>query len=165
MNKMRDIRIEKIVLNIGIGSREEALKNSATLLKKISGMEPVITKSKKRSTFNVTKGKPIGCKVTIRKGLEELLRRLLEADENKLKKSSFDTTGNFSFGIKEYINIPGIEYDPSIEIIGFDVAVRLERPGYRVTRKRLGAKLGNMHKITKEEAIRFMEEKFKVEVR
>lgn len=162
---MREIRIEKVVLNMGVGSKEEALKNATKLLKKVSGIEPLVTKSKKRSTFNVPKGKPIGCKVTVRKGAEKLLKSLLEANENKLQESNFDSTGNVSFGISEYINIPEIEYDPSIEIVGFDIAVRLERPGFRTSRKRLGTKIGKKHKIKKEEAIEFMKKKFNVDVR
>ncbi len=164
MNKMREIRIEKIVLNMGVGANEDNLKNTTKLLKKISGIEPLITKSKKRSTFNVPKGKPMGCKVTIRKDAENLLKRLLEANENKIERNNFDSTGNFSFGVREYINVPGVEYDPSIEIMGFDVAVRLERPGYRISRKRIGAKVGKKHKITREEAMKFVEEKFKIKV-
>ena len=89
---------------------------------------------------------------------------LLEAKENRLSSRSFDGTGNFSFGIKEYIDVPGMEYDPKIGILGMDVCVTLERPGYRVKRKRLGSKIGKNHVITKQDAMEFMKENFGVAI-
>jgi len=88
---------------------------------------------------------------------------LFEAVNRKLKSASFTSYGNFSFGIKEYIDIPGMSYDPSIGILGMDVAVNLGRPGYRVKyRKRRSSKIGKNHLITKEEAIEFIRNKFNV---
>jgi large subunit ribosomal protein L5 len=163
MNPMLDIRIEKIVLNIGCGTTHN-LEHAKTILERVSESKSVITKTKKRSTFNVPKNKPIGYKVTIRKKVKELLKRLLEARENKLSASNFDETGNVSFGIKEYIDVPGLEYEPQIGILGFDVSVAMERAGYRVKRKKLSSKVGKKHKITKEEAIAFMKKEFGVVV-
>ncbi|MBS3056629.1 MAG: 50S ribosomal protein L5 [Candidatus Aenigmarchaeota archaeon] len=158
---MKDIFIEKIVLNIGIG-KDGDIKNAKEILKAVTGRDPVVTNSKKRSTFNVAKGKPIGCMMTIRKDCEKLLSRLFESKEKKIKKSSFDSGGNFSFGIPEYINVPGVQYNPNIGILGFDVAVRLARPGYRITRKRLGSKISKTHVIEKEDAMDFVKKKFDV---
>jgi large subunit ribosomal protein L5 len=158
---MRDIRVEKIVLNIGCGA-DGNVEHARTILERVTGAKPVITATKKRSTFGGAKGKPIGCKVTIRNGKIDLLKKLLEARENKLKQSNFDSTGNLSFGIKEYIEIPGMEYDPQIGIMGFDVAIALERPGYSIKRRRMTSKLGKKHIITKEEAMEFMKKEFKV---
>ena len=95
---------------------------------------------------------------------KELLKRLLEAKEN-LEESNFDDTGNLSFGIKEYIDVPGMEYDPSIAITGFDVSVTLERPGYSVKKRKIAGKIGKGHLIKKEEAVEFMRKEFGVEVR
>ncbi len=158
---MKDIFIEKIVLNIGIG-KDGDIKNAKEILKAVTGRDPVVTNSKKRSTFNVAKVKPIGCMMTIRKDCEKLLSRLFESKEKKIKKSSFDSGGNFSFGIPEYINVPGVQYNPNIGILGFDVAVRLARPGYRITRKRLGSKISKTHVIEKEDAMDFVKKKFDV---
>lgn len=102
--------------------------------------------------------------MTLRKDVEDMLKRLLEAKENTLRKTSFDSSGNFSFGIKEYIDVPGTDYDPKIGMIGFDVAVTLERPGYRVKRRKLPKKLGKSHMIKKEEAIDFVAERFNVKI-
>lgn len=165
MNPMKEIRIEKVTLNIGV--KEPAAADVAKkLLEKLTGRKVVITRTKKRTTFGVSKGRAIGAKVTIRgKESIELLKRLLEAVENRIKEDSFDDTGNFSFGIDEYINIPGLKYDPDIGIIGMDVCVTLERPGYRVKRKKIRkGKIGKTHRITKEEAMRFAEKSLGVKI-
>ncbi|MBI4174952.1 MAG: 50S ribosomal protein L5 [Candidatus Aenigmarchaeota archaeon] len=160
---MRDIRIEKITLNIGCGTKTP-VETARTVLKNVSGGKVVVTKTKKRSTFNVPKNKAIGCKITLRRNTKSFLKRLLEAKENRLKKSSFDSTGNFSFGVREYIDVPNMEYDPKIGVLGFDVCVTLERPGYRVKRKRLARKLGKDHVIKKEDAIQFAIDNFGIEI-
>lgn len=164
-NPMRRIRIEKIVLNIGCG--KDPSKNpeqAAEILRRITGKKIIITKTHKRSTFGVAKNKPIGATVTIRRGGEELLKRLLEAVDNKIKSSSFDELGNFAFGIKEYILIPGVKYDYRLPMFGLDVCVTLERPGYRVKRKRICHKIGKAHLIKRDEAINWVKEKFNVEI-
>jgi large subunit ribosomal protein L5 len=160
---MREIRIEKITLNVGCGTKTP-IENARTVLKNFSGGTVVLTSTKKRTTFNVPKGKQIGCKITLRKNIHTYLMRLLEAKENKLKISSFDSTGNFSFGIKEYIDVPGMQYDPKLGAIGFDVCVTLERPGYSVKRKLISSKVGRGHLITKEDAMEFVKSKFQVMV-
>jgi len=158
---MRVEKIEKITLNIGCGTKSP-VDHAKSILEMISNRKVVITHTKKRSTFNVPKNKPIGCKVTIRKGADEFLRKLLHAKDNKLREENFDSNGNFSFGVKEYIDVPGIEYEPKLGILGFDVCVTLERPGYRVKRKKLSTRVGKNHRITKEDTMRFVKEKFDV---
>lgn len=160
---MRDIRIEKITLNMGCGTTTP-LDQAKTILERVSKSKVVVTKTKKRTTFNVPKNKAIGCKVTIRKDSENFLRRMLLARENRLADGNFDSTGNFAFGVKEYIDVPDMDYDPKLKILGFDVCVTLERPGYRVKRKMLSAKIGKGHRIRKEEAINFVREHFGVKV-
>lgn len=160
---MRQIRLEKIVLNIGCGTKTN-VENAKKILEMVSGSRCVITKTRRRNTFNVPKDTPIGCKVTIRKNRDEFLKKLLLAKENKLKQENFDSTGNFAFGVKEYIDVPGTEYDPKIGIIGFDVCISLERPGYSIRRRRIESKVGKKHLIKKEEAIAFVKDKFGVVV-
>ncbi len=166
-NPMRMIKIEKITLNIGTGMPGEKLEKALKLLQKISQSKPVSTKTKKRiPTWGVRPGLEIGAKVTIRgKKAEEILSRLLKSRSDILASSKFDNAGNLAFGIPEYIEIPGVEYDSSIGIIGLEVAVTLMRPGFRIrhrSRKRLS--IPKSHAITKEEAISFMKEKFNVKV-
>ena len=153
-NIMRKIMIEKITLNIGTGN-EGNVDHAIKVLKELTGMKAKSTISRKRNPFGGLKGKIIGCMVTVRKDKQELLKRLLESVENKVPLSSFDSNGNFSFGIKEYISIPGMRYDPDIGIIGMDACVTLVRPGFKIKNKRLPHKVGKKHLITKEEGIEF----------
>lgn len=165
MTAMRDIRIEKLTINIGCGNDANKLERAKSLLSKLIDKKIVITKTLDRNTFGGSKGKPIGCKVTLRKkDAEEFLEKALEAVEHKLKKRIFDDQGNFSFGVKEHIDIPGVKYDPDVGIMGMDVCVTLERPGYRVKKKRMGARLGKNHIIKPKEAMEWAIQKYKVEI-
>lgn len=154
-NPMRKILIGKITLNMGAGEPGPELEKAKKMLKKLAGSKIIVTKTHKRTTFGGVRGRPIGAKVTLRgKHAEELLKTLLQAVDNRLKPSQFDVNGNFSFGVAEYISIPGIKYDPEIGIVGMDVCVTLERPGFRIKNKRIRPrKVGKNHRIKKEEAI------------
>lgn len=165
-NPMREIRIAKLTMNIGSGKDEDHLKKGIKLLQKLSSMAPVKTKTSKRIPgWGLRPGLVIGCKVTVRKNAAQLLKRLLAAKENTLSRKNFDTQGSFSFGVPEYIDIEGIEYDPELKIMGLEVAVTLERPGYRVRKRKLNQKvLGKTHIITKDEAMDFVR-KLGVEVK
>ncbi len=156
-NTMRTVRIAKVTLNIGAGKNEDMLKKGITLMKKLSSVEPVKTSTSKRIPgWGLRPGLQIGCKVTVRKGAQELLQRLLAAKAHTLPAKAFDAHGNFSFGVPEYIDIEGLEYDPDLKIIGLEVAVTLERPGYRIKKRKIRkAKLGKNHAVTKEDAIAF----------
>lgn len=160
---MKNIRVEKITLNVGCGTKMP-IENARTVLKNFSGGKVVVTHTHKRTTFNVPKNKAIGCKITLRKDTDKFLKRLLEAKEHKLSEKNFDSTGNFAFGIKEYIDVPEMQYEPKLGAVGFDVCVTLERPGYSVKRKMLSSKIGKKHLIKKEEAIEFVKKHFGVKV-
>ena len=164
---MREIKVEKITLNIGSGKDQTRLDKSIKLLKNLTGIEPIKTVAKKRIPgWGLRPGLPIGCKITLRKKIaNELLIKLLKAVDNNLKPSQFDENGNVAFGIPEYIEIPEVKYDPSIGIIGLEVCITLERPGFRIKRRRLKKKkISARHTITKEEAIKFMESKFNIKI-
>ena len=167
MNPMRNIKIEKLTLNIGVGKNPQLLDKALNLLKKLADAKPVKTYTQKRiAGGGLRPGLPIGCKVTLRgKTASTLLTRLLQSKEEGLTKKQFDDFGNIAFGIPEYINIPGIEYDPDIGIIGLEACVTLERPGFRIKkRKNEKRKIPKKHSIPKEEAINFMKDEFKIKV-
>lgn len=167
MNKMKEIRIEKITLNIGAGKNTELLEKGVKLLSTITGAKPVKTVTKKRiPTWGLRPGLPIGCKINLRgEEWEELLKKLFAAKDNKIQASQIDENGNIAFGIHEYIDVPGVKYDPEIGIIGFEVCVTLERPGFRVKKRRLRKnKVGAKHRITKQDAIDFLKNKFNINV-
>ncbi|MEK6970075.1 MAG: 50S ribosomal protein L5 [archaeon] len=166
-NPMRAIRIEKVTVNMGVGATGEPLQKAGEILKKITGGSPVQTKCKvKIPTWGIREGLPIGVKVTLRKkSAADFLKTALQAKENTLLKKNFDKNGNLGFGIKEYIDLPGAKYDPKMGIRGFDVLVTLERPGYRLKRRRMRpTAIGVKHRITKEDAMHFMHEHYKVNV-
>ena len=107
-NPTRKLRIEKVVLSIG-GTAEQ-LEKGVKLLAMITGRKPAKMKSNKRiPTFGVRPKLEVGTVVTMRKDTMEFLKRMLTAIENKLRKKQI-SENNFSFGIKEYIEIPGMEY-------------------------------------------------------
>jgi large subunit ribosomal protein L5 len=154
-NPMRQVRLEKVTLNMGAGDSVQRVEASKKVLEVLAGRKVVITKTRKRTTFGIARGRKIGAKVTIRKKEgEEILKRLMKAVENRITPSHFDSSGNFSFGIKEYIHIPGASYDPDIGILGLDVAVTLERPGFSVKkRKAKKGRIGKKHAISREESM------------
>ncbi len=159
-NAMREIKVEKVTLNIGAGEAGQKLENAKTLLGVISGKEPATTTAKIRNPlFKIKKGDPIGAKVTLRgKEAIAVLERALKAVDRIIKERSFDRNGNFSFGVKEYIDFPGVKYDPKIGIIGFDVCVTLTRKGMRIAKRRHSkSKVGKKHRITREEGIKFLQ--------
>ena len=165
-NSMRSIRIVKVTLNVGAGKDESKLKKGLALLGKLATVTPVKTTTKRRiPTWGLRPGLAIGCKVTVREDTQKLLRRLLVAKRGTLKASNFDASGNVSFGIPEYIDIEGLEYDPDLKIMGLEVAVTLERPGYRVKKRRIKTTpVGKSHQITREEAQNFMAETFGLKI-
>ena len=167
VNQMKNIRIEKITLNVGSGRDQQKLERGVTLVKQITGIEPVKAATTKRiAGWGLRPGLPVGCKLTLRgEKARELLVRFLESKENMLPERSFDNEGNVSFGIPEYIEIPGVEYNPDVGIMGFEVSISLERPGFRVKKRRYkrGA-IDKDHGISKEEAMEFMKESFNIAI-
>lgn len=163
MNPMQQIRIEKLTLNFGAGKDQQRLEKGILLLKHITGIEPKKTVTNKRiQAWGLRPGLPIGCKVTLRKiASEELLKRLIQAKAGKLLPQNFDTRGNVAFGVPEYIDIPGVPYDPKLGVMGFQVCATLERPGYHIQRRKMQKRgVGKIHTIKKEEAIKYFTEKF-----
>ena len=166
-NPMKRPYLEKIVLNIGVGAGGEELERAVTILESITGKKAIKTISKKNiKEFNLREGRPIGTKITVRgKEAEKLLQRLLIVNNNKILRKSFDNYGNFGFGIKEHISIPGIEYESTLGIWGLDVCGRIIRPGIRVKyRRKSRAKVPKYHYVSREEAQFFLEKNFGVNV-
>jgi large subunit ribosomal protein L5 len=163
-NPTRNIKIEKVVLSVG-GTAEE-LEKGFKLLKMITERKPAKMKSNKRiPTFGVRPNLQVGAVVTMRKNANEMLKRLLTAVENRLRKKQI-SENNFSFGIKEYIEIPGMEYQRDLGVRGLDVTVVFKRMGRRVKlRKTKAGKIPARQVITREEIIKFMEENFQTEFR
>lgn len=164
---MKKPYLEKIVLNIGVGVGGEELEKASNVLEQITGKKTIKTQSKVNvKEFNLRKGRPIGCKITVRgKDAEKLLKRLLIVNNNKMLRKSFDNFGNFAFGIDEHIKIPQTDYEASIGLWGLDVCGRIIRPGMRVkTRRKSRSKIPQHHYISRAEAQYFLKQNFGVEI-
>jgi len=167
MKLMRHIKIEKVTLNIGVGKDQDRLKKAVKILSNITGLNPVKTVTDKRiAGWGLRPGLPIGCKITLRRdNAKIILKRLLKAKDNVLLQSSIDNTGNISFGIHEYIDIPEAKYDPEIGMMGLQVSVTLERPGFRIKRRKImKRKIPLSHKISKEDAVDYLKKEFNVTI-
>ena len=158
-NPMQKIRIEKVVLNVG--GTGDNLEKGVKLLKIITNRNPAKMKTRKRiPALGVRPGLEVGAVVTTRNGVGEFLKRMLVAVDNVLKKSQM-SENNFSFGIKEYIEIPGIEYQRDLGIMGLDVTVVFKKSGRRTGIKKMKrGKIPSRQRIGVEEIIKFMEENF-----
>ena len=152
--------MEKVVLSSGATGQE--LEKAKKLLEFLSGMKVQTLTSKKRiPNFNLRPGLEVGVRITLRgEKAAELLKNFLVAIDNNLSTEQV-SDNHFSFGIKEYIEIPGIEYQREIGIRGFNVTVDFIRHGVRIKRKKIkSGKLPKKQYVSAEEIIKFMEENF-----
>jgi len=166
-NPMLKPRIEKVTVNMSVGKSGEFLEKAAKVLGELTGQRPCKRKAKKTiRDFDIRRGEPMACLVTLRgEKAKSFLKRALQAVDNKLSRDGFDRYGNFSFGIKEHIEIPGTKYMPELGIYGMDVSVTLGRPGYCVKRRRRArSKVGSSHLLTPHEATMFIKDEFGVEI-
>jgi large subunit ribosomal protein L5 len=133
-NRLEVPRLEKIVINMGVGEATQDKKKveaAAAEMQAISGQKPVITKAKKSiAQFKLREGMPIGCKVTLRRDrMYEFLDRLVTIalprvrDFRGLNPRSFDGRGNYAMGLKEQIVFPEINYDQIEKVRGMDIIV------------------------------------------
>jgi large subunit ribosomal protein L5 len=166
MTNMKDLKLDKITLNCGTGTDPAKLERAFKLLGQISGKKPVRIRTMKRlPAFGLRPGLQIGCKVTIRKKPAiDLLKRLLESVGNKLKAKQI-CPGYFAFGIKEYIEIPGMTYNREVGIMGLEVCATIGRAGKRITERKIKTgRIPKRHRITKEETIEFIKKMFNTEI-
>lgn len=164
---MKQIHIGKVVVNASAGQVGDDVEKAVQLLELLTDSDPVRVESTEASaSFGLRSGLKIGAMVTLREEeAREFLEKVVPALE-ELPASSFDGTGNFSFGISEYIDVPGVDYDADIGMKGFEVAVTLERPGYRVKKRdHKPSDIGKDHKVSDEEAQEFVEDELGVEVK
>ncbi len=162
-NKMREVEIEKVVLSVGALGAE--LEKAARLLEIISGRKAVKTKARKRiPSFGIRPGLEIGAKVTLRgEKAGEILKRLLSAVNNTVKAKQINDQ-DFSFGVEEYIEIPGMEYQRDIGMKGLSVTVVFKRKGKRVKMIKRKTNLPKRQRATKPEIVTYLKTKLNVEV-
>jgi len=166
-NPMTEPRIAKVTLNIGVGESGERLEKAMKVLEGLTGRKPIKTLSKTTNKdLGIRKKMPIGCKVTLRrKEAEDFLKKAFKIRDNKISWYSFDRNGNLSFGIPDHTLFPDQKYNPEIGIFGMDVCITLEKPGYRIKRRKIGSRsIPKKHRIQREEAMEFISKRFNVEV-
>jgi large subunit ribosomal protein L5 len=150
-NEMEIPRIIKVVVNMGVGDKDNprVLEGAVNNLTKITGQKPVVTRARKSiSDFKLVAGDPIGCKVTLRQDRAyEFLNRLFNAvlpgirDFRGLSSSAFDGRGNYTMGLSEQLTFPEVEYNDVVKTQGMDITIvtsaRTDREGF-VLLKELG---------------------------
>ena len=133
-NIMQVPKLEKIVVNMGLGRAKEnrkVLDSAVNDMKLITGQAPVVTRAKKSiANFKVREGMPVGCKVTLRgKKMYDFFDKLVSIslprvrDFRGVSRTSFDGRGNYTLGLKEQLIFPEIRYDEVDEILGMDITV------------------------------------------
>jgi len=164
-HEMREPRVEKVVVHMGVGRGGQDLADGEDILADVTDQQPVRTQAQQAvGEFEIREGDPIGAKVTLRDDqAREFLETALELAD--LGQSQFDDTGNFSFGVEEHTDFPSQEYDPTIGIYGLDVTVNLVRPGYRVAKRAKASRsIPSNHRLDVADAVAFVEREFGVEV-
>jgi len=167
VNPMTQPQIEKVTVNIGVGEAGERLKKAESVLENITHHKPVQTISTiTNRELGLRKRMPIGCKVTLRGNeAHDFLKKAWETRENRIADYAFDEQGNLSFGIPDHTLFKDQKYNPDIGIFGMDVCITVEKPGYRIKRRRIQQrKVPHNHKVSKEEAMNYISKTFNVEV-
>lgn len=133
-NKLAVPKIEKVVINVGLGEAAQDIKQLEAVqseLAMMTGQKPVVTKAKKAiANFKIRRGSSIGCKVTLRRAMMyEFIDRLISVsiprirDFRGLSPDSFDKSGNYSFGLNEQLIFPEIDADKVLKIHGMDITI------------------------------------------
>jgi large subunit ribosomal protein L5 len=167
MNPMREVYVDKVVVHMGVGEGGDKLSRAVDIMRQITGNNPVRSNAKKTNpAFGIRKGAPISCKVTLRgKKAGDFLAVALSIIDRKIAPGQFDRSGNFSFGIEEHTDFPGMSYDPQIGIYGMDINVILARRGIRVARRHIEQRaLPGKQQVKPADSMKFLTEHYQAEV-
>jgi large subunit ribosomal protein L5 len=165
VNRWRQLRVIKVVVNAGVGESGEPRTKAQKVLEMVTRQKPVATRSHSTNRdFGIRMGQEIGVKVTLRgSAAVEFLDRAFEARDRQFDPESIDRAGNFSFGMSDYTDFAGMKYDPQIGIHGMDISVEVGRAGYRVRERRVAPRrLPRSVRASRDETRAFLAEKFRL---
>lgn len=164
---MRRIRIAKVTVNVGVGQAGDRLEKAEKVLQSLTGRKPLRTLARdSHRDWAVRAGQPIGVKVTLRgPAAVAFAKKALDTRSFRVPEWSFDKNGNLNFGVPDHTTFEGQKYNPEVGIFGMDVAVTVERPGFRVKHRRLRrTPVGHAHRVTRAEAKEFLKATLGVEI-
>ncbi|HEV8359776.1 MAG TPA: 50S ribosomal protein L5, partial [Candidatus Thermoplasmatota archaeon] len=166
-NVMRHPRLEKVVVNIGVGEGGEKLIKAEKVLGMVTGKKPVRTLSKVNNReWGLKPGMPIGAKVTLRgDDARAFLKKAFDVRNGIVPWYNFDDGGNLNFGVPDYTDFPGMKYDPDIGIYGMNITAVISRAGARIRGRRLlRSRIPGRQRVDREEATAWVAKEFGVQV-